>query len=105
MKELVVDVHDQLQAIRQRAAATGESPVVIALIDQVLRLTDISNEEPEPALVQRASFRGPGGDPATCEHPRRDNFGRCIACGDCAHLSKKNGHCNTCGKIVAEDAA
>lgn len=40
-----------------------------------------------------------------CAHPRRDDEGRCTACGHCAHEVVLNGACLYCGSTELDPVA
>lgn len=110
MKELVSDVNDKLAQLHDEAVAHKESPVVIALMEQLMRLTNVG-EDGEPAAVEQAPVQqapvqqavqqAPEKvDPKDCPHKLLTIYGKCAACGKCQHTQVQRGYCATCGEVA-----
>jgi hypothetical protein len=105
MKELVSDVNDKLTKLHGEAVAHKESPVVIAMMEQLMRLTNVGDDG-EPAAEKPKAQEAPAQqatekvDAKDCPHKLLTIYGKCAACGKCQHTQAQRGYCATCGERV-----
>lgn len=110
LKEVVQEVHDNLKGLLDEARAHRESPTTIRILENLVRLTDLSFSESGQAEEEKQIAAPAVSLPAgTCENGEHKNltvFGRCKDCGECTHPegSVKNGVCLTCDQAVEETA-
>lgn len=102
LKEMVSQVHDNLQALKQELhGGVDPAQVLAGVIENLLMLTDLPNHEDETDEAIKESPAS--GDrvllppaPGPCKHPSVNVYGRCPVCGTCTHTNIKNGICLTC---------
>lgn len=101
-ENIVNEVYRELRALKDEAERGRENPIVVRIIDVLLRLTRLDAGEPETA--QESAEENPEGqsEPAKgpCKHEHLSTFGRCQSCGECQHTNVRAGTCLTCDKEI-----
>lgn len=116
--ELIQNVHSELSRLHTEAVSGRENPRLIAVIAQVMRLTNTGDPDKSPApdclheKVENGKCLQCGGEipslqmvpePSSTEHEHVPNiFGNCGACGQCLHqVVLIDGTCRGCGEKVS----
>lgn len=109
---LVVDVNLELRKLLTECETTRENPVIIRLIKQMVRITNIDSqlaaddlelEEKKAAQIEAEKpqvFKPL--DPATCLHKSINIYGICNDCRKCLHSQNDGETCRTCGEPLAK---
>jgi len=103
MRDLVQEVHEDLIVLRRSVSI--HEPILGAVIDNLIKLTTIT-DEPESSAAQEDAFQaGTNGGAKVeaggpCQHKVLSVYGKCIACGECQHTNVKHGYCLTCDKEI-----
>lgn len=98
VKEVYADL---LECRAMINSPVSRDSILLRVIDNVLKLTTISEPEQEQAFRHTesavevaASAVGP------CKHKVVTVYGKCKDCGECLHTNVKNGTCLTCDKVI-----
>ncbi len=126
-KDLVANVNQNLTTLLERAKNSKADPILIELIHQMKRVTDLDGARDLPENVADFSTLNPEnvnrvtakvhqmadhpGFPdgrtkaercADGQHGNIDPFGLCRDCGKCTHSQVRNGACVRCDEPIED---
>lgn len=115
IEELVKEVNENFRVLRTRAIVTGQNEIIVSVIENLIRLTDVENfEQDKPSATdadlvsgfdeaqkKAATFSASTSQVVAintvCPHKELNVFGRCTKCNACLHTNQtKYGYCLTC---------
>lgn len=103
LEKTVADVHANLMALHDEAVRGHENPLIVRLLEQMMRLTNMDAEgtqvQTEPDAVEPEDERT---EAAPCKHPIVSIYGKCQQCGECQHTNVHGGVCLTCNEPISE---
>lgn len=120
MEDLVKDVNAKLRKELTEAEAGAESPRLVRILKQLVRLTDPEGMDSEEAMADaQAAQNSEAGGPTPSELARATEaakkmphkhvpsiYGTCTVCGECTHPRVgTNGLCLNCGANVVTGKA
>jgi len=105
-ENLVGSVNKDLRSLLAECQAHKENPRLIRVIQNLVKLTNVSGEEEaQPEAQPESAATAEEGEPLTeenCAHAFNP-YGRCVKCGKCLHQTVRNGTCLVCDASVAAE--